>query len=88
MISQFPNENRFLLFLCRRRCSCGRMAASRRQSPEGCRTPGLGLKIPKEVCESHYIDKKYPYTGNVSIRGGGLTGTIIKMKNTVVIRRD
>ena len=38
--------------------------------------------------EVNYIDKKYPYTGNVSICGRVLTSTITRMKNTVVIRRD
>jgi len=52
--------------------------------------PGLGFKIPREAREGNYIDKKCPFTGDVSIRGRMLTGTIVKMKmkNTVVIRRD
>lgn len=37
-----------------------------------------------------YIDKKCPFTGNVSIRGRILTGVVQKMKmqRTIVIRRD
>lgn len=37
-----------------------------------------------------YIDKKCPFTGNVSIRGRILTGVVVKMKmqRTIVIRRD
>ena len=40
--------------------------------------------------EGHYIDKKCPFTGNVSIRGRILTGVItkLKMNRTCVIRRD
>ena len=30
---------------------------------------GLGFKTPKEASEGTYIDKKCPFTGNVSIRG-------------------
>ncbi|XP_018019615.1 40S ribosomal protein S11 [Hyalella azteca] len=54
------------------------------------RNVGLGFKTPREAMEGSYIDKKCPFTGNVSIRGRILTGVIIKMKmtRTVVIRRD
>ena len=36
------------------------------------------------------MDKKCPFTGNVSIRGRIVKGLVIstKMKNTVVVRRD
>ncbi|KAG0312450.1 ribosomal 40S subunit protein S11A, partial [Linnemannia gamsii] len=34
---------------------------------------GLGFKTPKEAIEGHYIDKKCPFTGDVSIRGRILT---------------
>lgn len=30
---------------------------------------GLGFKVPKEAIEGTFIDKKCPFTGNVSIRG-------------------
>merc|ERR1711881_48197 len=52
--------------------------------------PGLGFKTPREAREGKYIDKKCPFTGKVSIRGRVLTGVItkMKMKNTVVLRRD
>merc|ERR1712156_1138834 len=51
---------------------------------------GLGFKTPREAIEGTYIDKKCPFTGNVSIRGRILTGLIhsMKMKRTLVIRRD
>merc|ERR1712050_751779 len=54
------------------------------------RTVGLGFKMPAEAREGNYIDKKCPFTGKVSIRGRVLTGVItkMKMKNTVVLRRD
>ncbi|GAB5589772.1 40S ribosomal protein S11-B [Umbelopsis nana] len=51
---------------------------------------GLGFKTPKEAIEGTYIDKKCPFTGDVSIRGRILTGVVVstKMKRTVVIRRE
>ncbi len=54
------------------------------------RNVGLGFKTPKEAIESNYIDKKCPFTGNVSIRGRILRGIVrsMKMKRTIIIRRD
>ena len=54
------------------------------------RNVGLGFKAPKEAIEGTYIDKKCPFTGEVSIRGRILTGIVksMKMKRTIVIRRD
>lgn len=54
------------------------------------RNVGLGFKTPREAIEGTYIDKKCPFTGNVSIRGRILTGVITKnkMKRTLVVRRD
>merc|ERR1739847_51057 len=54
------------------------------------RSVGLGFKTPREAVEGTYIDKKCPFTGNVSIRGRILTGMVMKMKmnRTIVIRRD
>ncbi|KAJ1987619.1 40S ribosomal protein S11-B [Dimargaris cristalligena] len=51
---------------------------------------GLGFATPKEAVEGTYIDKKCPFTGNVSIRGRILTGTVMstKMNRTVIVRRD
>merc|ERR1712050_520121 len=48
------------------------------------------MGIPREATEGSYIDKKCPFTGNVSIRGRILTGVItkLKMNRTCVIRRD
>ncbi|XP_014278020.1 small ribosomal subunit protein uS17 isoform X2 [Halyomorpha halys] len=54
------------------------------------RNVGLGFKTPREAIEGTYIDKKCPFTGNISIRGRILTGVVRKMKmqRTIVIRRD
>jgi small subunit ribosomal protein S11e len=41
---------------------------------------GLGIKTPKEAIEGEYIDKKCPFTGNVSIRGRILRGTVVSTK--------
>uniref|UniRef100_A0A7S2X4E6 Small ribosomal subunit protein uS17 N-terminal domain-containing protein n=1 Tax=Prorocentrum micans TaxID=2945 RepID=A0A7S2X4E6_PROMC len=51
---------------------------------------GLGFKTPQEAIDGTYIDKKCPFTGNVSIRGRILKGLVIsnKMKRTIVLRRD
>ncbi|KAK9762397.1 40S ribosomal protein S11-B [Basidiobolus ranarum] len=51
---------------------------------------GLGFKTPKEAIEGTYIDKKCPFTGDISIRGRILSGVVIstKMKNTLIIRRE
>ncbi|CAG5098266.1 Oidioi.mRNA.OKI2018_I69.XSR.g15511.t1.cds [Oikopleura dioica] len=51
---------------------------------------GLGFKTPREATEGAYIDKKCPFTGNVTIRGRVFTGVVRKMKmqRTIIIRRD
>ena len=51
---------------------------------------GLGIKTPTAAYEDSYVDKKCPFTGNVSIRGRILKGLVIstKMKRTIVVRRD
>ncbi|KAI0052877.1 hypothetical protein FA95DRAFT_1553169 [Auriscalpium vulgare] len=51
---------------------------------------GLGFKTPQEAISGIYIDKKCPFTGDVSIRGRILTGRVVstKMTRTIVIRRD
>ena len=68
-------------------------ARSRRRAKKGLRyvrNVGLGFKTPKLALEGSYVDKKCPFTGNVSIRGRILKGMVIstKMTRTVVIRRD
>jgi small subunit ribosomal protein S11e len=51
---------------------------------------GLGFKTPAEAIKGNYVDKKCPFTGNVSIRGRILKGVVktTKMKRTIIIRRD
>ncbi|KAK2461929.1 hypothetical protein APHAL10511_006392 [Amanita phalloides] len=51
---------------------------------------GLGFKTPAEAITDTYIDKKCPFTGDVSIRGRILTGRVVstKMTRTIIIRRD
>jgi len=51
---------------------------------------GLGFKTPKEAIEGNYIDKKCPFTGNVSIRGRILSGVVksTKMNRTIILRMD
>jgi len=51
---------------------------------------GLGFKTPREAIDGTYIDKKCPFTGNVSIRGRILTGVVTKtkMQRTIIVRRD
>jgi small subunit ribosomal protein S11e len=51
---------------------------------------GLGIKTPASAIEANFVDKKCPFTGDVSIRGRILTGMVMstKMKRTVIVRRD
>ncbi|MQL84260.1 hypothetical protein Taro_016753 [Colocasia esculenta] len=51
---------------------------------------GLGFKVPREAVEGTYIDKKCPFTGNVSIRGRILSGIChsAKMNRTIIVRKD
>ncbi|CAK9146450.1 unnamed protein product [Ilex paraguariensis] len=51
---------------------------------------GLGFKTPREAIEGTYIDKKCPFTGNVSVRGRILAGTChsAKMTRTIIVRRN
>eukprot|EP00747_Dinoflagellata_sp_TGD_P124841 gnl/TRDRNA2_/TRDRNA2_174064_c0_seq1.p1 gnl/TRDRNA2_/TRDRNA2_174064_c0~~gnl/TRDRNA2_/TRDRNA2_174064_c0_seq1.p1 ORF type:complete len:158 (+),score=46.93 gnl/TRDRNA2_/TRDRNA2_174064_c0_seq1:70-543(+) len=53
------------------------------------RNVGLSFPTPKEAKEGRFVDKKCPFTGNVSIRGKILKGMVIstKMKRTIIIRR-
>jgi small subunit ribosomal protein S11e len=51
---------------------------------------GLNFKTPKEAIEGAFIDKKCPFTSNVSIRGKILKGVVIstKMNRTIIVRKD
>ncbi|KAL6946394.1 ribosomal 40S subunit protein S11A [Hanseniaspora osmophila] len=65
-------------------------AKTNRRTKRWYKNVGLGFKTPKEAIEGHYIDKKCPFVGDVSIRGKILTGTVVstKMHRTIVIRRE
>lgn len=54
------------------------------------RNVGLGFETPKEAIEGHYVDKKCPFTGDVSIRGRILKGLCVshKMQRSIIVRRD
>merc|ERR1712036_133044 len=66
------------------------LSRSSRKGARYCKSVGLGFKVPTKAKEGRYIDKKCPFTGNVSIRGKILRGIVHnnKMKNTITIRRD
>jgi len=67
-----------------------RKIATKKRGPQRfCKSIGLGFKVPAEA-KSGYVDKKCPFTSNVSIRGRMLTGVVKtnKMKRTIVVRRD
>merc|ERR1712178_396293 len=66
------------------------MGKSSKRAMRYWRNVGLGFTTPKEAKEGNYVDKKCPFTGNVSIRGRILKGLVIstKMKRTIIIRRD
>jgi small subunit ribosomal protein S11e len=51
---------------------------------------GLGFTTPNDAIQSHFVDKKCPFTGNVSIRGRIIKGMVAstKMNRTIVVRRD
>jgi small subunit ribosomal protein S11e len=54
------------------------------------RDVGLGIKTPAAAIKGTYIDKKCPFTGNVSIRGRFLKAVVVstKMTRTIIVRRD
>ncbi len=51
---------------------------------------GLGFTIPSDAVHLNYVDKKCPFTGNVSISGRILRAMVIstKMQRTIIVRRD
>ena len=51
---------------------------------------GLGFRTPRTAIDGNYIDKKCPFTGDVSIRGRILAGIVhsTKMQRTITIRRE
>ena len=50
----------------------------------------IGFKTPQSAIEGTYIDKKCPFTSNISIRGRIFKGVVLstKMSRTVILRRD
>merc|ERR1712080_25542 len=66
------------------------LSRSTRKGSRSVHNAGLGFKIPVKAKEGRYIDKKCPFTGNVSIRGKVLRGVVARtfMKNTITVRRD
>nr|WCZ58742.1 40S ribosomal protein S11 [Seculamonas ecuadoriensis] len=54
------------------------------------KTVGLGFKTPATAIKGRYVDKKCPFTGDVSIRGRILRGVVVstKMNRTIIVRRD
>ena len=68
----------------------GKAATKAAKTPRYHKSIGLGFKTPREAIDGTYVDKKCPFTGNVTIRGRILTGVVQKMKmqRTIVARRD
>jgi small subunit ribosomal protein S11e len=48
------------------------------------------VRTPDAARDGTYIDHKYPFTGNVSIRGRLMRGVVVstKMRRTIIVRRD
>merc|ERR1711862_667316 len=67
-----------------------RIATKKQKNRRFVRNVGLNFKTPQEARNGGFIDKKCPFTGNVSIRGRILTGVVktTKMKRTIIVRRD
>merc|ERR1711934_626140 len=66
------------------------LSRSTRKGPRYVKSIGLGFKVPLKAKGGRYIDKKCPFTGQVSIRGKLLRGVVHRcfMKNTITVRRD
>lgn len=50
----------------------------------------MGIAVPQTAINASYVDKKCPFTGNVTIRGRIFKGKVIKMKTekTIVVEID
>ena len=74
------------IFVARKRS----VQSSRQKPMRFVKNVGLGIKTPDAAVEGNYVDKKCPFTGNVSIRGRILVGQVMstKMKRTLIVRRD
>ncbi|OHT00812.1 40S ribosomal protein S11 [Tritrichomonas foetus] len=51
---------------------------------------GLNIQTPAPAKEGDFIDRKCPFTGNVTIRGRLVRGVVVstKMRRTIIVRRD
>ena len=60
------------------------------KKPRYTKNIGLGIQTPKAAIEGTYIDRKCPFTSDVTIRGRIMRGIVVstKMKRTVIVRRD
>merc|ERR1711907_76659 len=70
---------------------CRKLTRSSRKGNRFVKEVGLGFKTPRAAIEGKFIDKKCPFTGNVSIRGKIIKGIVKsagKMTNTITVRRD
>merc|ERR1711907_636236 len=70
---------------------CRKLTRSSRKGNRFVKEVGLGFKTPKAAFEGKYIEKKCPFTGEVSIRGKIIKGIVKssgKMTNTITVRRD
>jgi len=74
------------VFVARKRV----IGSKKQKSMRYTRSIGLGIKTPDAATQGTYVDKKCPFTGDVSIRGRILKAMVIstKMKNTAIVRRD
>ncbi|KAL0486652.1 ribosomal protein S11 [Acrasis kona] len=68
----------------------GKITDAERKKIRYWKSVGLGFTTPRTAIEGTYIDKKCPFTGQVSIRGRILRGVVksTSMKRTVVVRRE
>merc|ERR1719397_1082791 len=78
------------VFVGRKRVIGKKQKAKGKKGARYFRDIGLGIKVPQTAMNGTYVDKKCPFTGNVSIRGRIIKGLVLstKMKRTVVVRRD
>mmetsp|Transcript_1836 Transcript_1836/g.2550 ORF Transcript_1836/g.2550 Transcript_1836/m.2550 type:complete len:167 (+) Transcript_1836:102-602(+) len=79
-------QSQAAVFVARKRA----IGAKKQKPMRFVRAVGLGIKTPDAAIEANFVDKKCPFTGNVSIRGRILKGVVIstKMKRTIIVRRD
>eukprot|EP00388_Colpodella_angusta_P012475 GDKJ01031659.1.p1 GENE.GDKJ01031659.1~~GDKJ01031659.1.p1 ORF type:complete len:161 (+),score=44.85 GDKJ01031659.1:20-502(+) len=65
------------------------LATKNARTPRYVKEVGLGFAVPQLARTGTYVDKKCPFTSDVSIRGRILKGMVIstKMTRTIVVRR-